>query len=35
MELAKKCNDKLKSAEKSINKILTDDGKLEDFELEE
>jgi exodeoxyribonuclease VII small subunit len=34
MELAKKCNDKLKKAEAKVNKILTDDGKLEDFEVE-
>lgn len=35
MELAKKCNDKLKNAEDKVNKILTDDGKLEDFEVKE
>lgn len=35
MNLASSCNDKLKNAEESINKILTNDGKLEDFKVEE
>lgn len=35
MNLAASCNDKLKNAEESINKILTKDGKLEDFKVEE
>ena len=35
MKLAKKCDEKLKSAEEQINKILTENGKLEDFEIEE
>lgn len=33
MKLAKICNDKLKSAEESINKVLKEDGTLEDFVL--
>ncbi len=35
MKIAKECNDKLKNAEESINKILKDNGKLEDFQIEE
>jgi exodeoxyribonuclease VII small subunit len=35
MKLAKECNDKLKSAEDNINKILKENGKLEDFSIEE
>lgn len=35
MKLAKKCDEKLKSAEEQINKILTENGKLENFEIEE
>lgn len=35
MSLAKLCDEKLKAAEESINKILTEDGKLEDFNVEE
>lgn len=35
MKLASSCNEKLKSAEESINKILTKDGSLEDFKVEE
>ncbi len=35
MKLAKKCDERLKSAEEQINKILTDDGRLEKFEIEE
>lgn len=35
MKLASSCNEKLKNAEESINKILTKDGSLEDFKLEE
>ncbi len=35
MNIAKECNDKLKNAEESINKILKDNGKLEDFQIEE
>ena len=34
MKLAKECSDKLKSAEESINKILTENGKEEDYEVE-
>ncbi|MFV0275210.1 MAG: exodeoxyribonuclease VII small subunit [Bacilli bacterium] len=34
MKLAKKCDEKLKQAESQINKILTEDGKLEDFNYE-
>jgi exodeoxyribonuclease VII small subunit len=35
MKLAKSCNDKLTSAEDNINKILKENGKLEDFQIEE
>lgn len=35
MKLASSCNEKLKNAEESINKILTKDGSLEDFRVEE
>jgi len=34
MKLAKVCNDKLKNAEDNINKILKENGKLEDFSIE-
>ena len=35
MKIAKECNDKLTSCEESINKILKENGKLEDFTIEE
>ena len=35
MKLAKSCDSRLKSAEEQINKILTEDGKLKDFVVEE
>lgn len=35
MKLSKTCNDKLKSAEDNVNKILKENGKLEDFKTEE
>jgi exodeoxyribonuclease VII small subunit len=35
MKLAKECNDKLKNAEDNINKILKENGKLEDFSIDE
>lgn len=34
MKIAKTCNEKLKNAEDSINKILNKDGNLEDFKIE-
>ena len=34
MKLASSCNEKLKNAEESINKILTKDGSLEDFKVQ-
>ena len=34
MKLAKECSDKLKNAEESVNKILTENGKEEDYEIE-
>lgn len=34
MILAKVCNNKLTSAEENINKILKENGKLEDFSIE-
>lgn len=35
MEISKTCNDKLKNAEENINKILKDNGKLEEFKIED
>lgn len=35
MTLAKDCNDKLTKAEENVNKILKENGKLEDFSIEE
>lgn len=35
MKLIKECNDKLKNAQESVNKILKDNGVLEDFNIEE
>ena len=35
MILSKECNEKLKNAEESINKVLNKDGNLEDFEIKE
>jgi len=35
MKLAKSCDLRLKNAEEQINKILTEDGKLKDFTVEE
>ncbi len=35
MNLAKVCNEKLENATKSVNKILEENGKLEDFNIEE
>lgn len=34
-ELSKECDAKLKEVSESVNKILTEDGKLEDFAIEE
>lgn len=35
MKMAKTCNDKLKSATTKVNKILGENGMLEDFEINE
>lgn len=35
MNLAKQCDEKLKNAEENVNKILKENGKLEDFKIEE
>jgi exodeoxyribonuclease VII small subunit len=35
MILSKECTEKLKNVEEQVNKILTEDGKLEDFHVEE
>ncbi|HBA37340.1 MAG TPA: exodeoxyribonuclease VII small subunit [Firmicutes bacterium] len=35
MRLAKVCGDKLSSATEKVNKILTENGTLEDFEVKE
>ena len=34
MKLAKECSNKLKTAEENVNKILTENGKEEDFKGE-
>ena len=35
MKLSKSCNEKLKNAEANINMILKENGKLEEFSIEE
>lgn len=35
MDLSKMCNDKIKTAEENVNKILKENGKLEDFQVED
>ena len=35
MQIAKECSEKLNSATEKVNKILNDNGLLEDFEIEE
>ncbi|HOB25718.1 MAG TPA: exodeoxyribonuclease VII small subunit [Bacilli bacterium] len=35
MKLVKQCNDKLNNATESVNKILKEDGTLEDYKVEE
>ena len=35
MELAKDCSDKLNDATEKVNKILSADGELKDFEVKE
>lgn len=35
MKLSKDCDAKLKNAEENVNKILKDNGSLEDFKIEE
>jgi exodeoxyribonuclease VII small subunit len=34
MKIAKSCSDKLTKAEEQVNKILTENNKLEDFKVE-
>lgn len=34
MVLAKSCNDKLKNAEENVNKILKENGELDNFSIE-
>ncbi len=34
MDLVKFCNDKLENATKTINKVMKDNEKIEDFEIE-
>lgn len=34
MKLAKECDDKLNNAEEAVNKILSEDGSLKDFHIE-
>ncbi len=35
MQLAKECDEKLKKIEEKVNKIVSENGKIEDFDLEE
>ena len=35
MNISKSCNEKLKNAEENVNKILKENGKLEDFDIED
>lgn len=35
MKLSKECSDKLTEVTEKVNKILADNGKLEDFEIKE
>ena len=35
MKLSKECSQKLNEVEESVNKILNDNGELEDFEIKE
>ena len=35
MNIAKECSEKLDNAQKAVNKILKENGKLEDFNAEE
>lgn len=35
MKIAKECSEKLKNAEEQINKVLTENGNLEDFKINE
>ncbi|MBQ3307078.1 MAG: exodeoxyribonuclease VII small subunit [Bacilli bacterium] len=35
MELAKTCDEKLKSAEETITKLVKENGEVEDFQVEE
>ncbi len=35
MKLVKECDTKLKNVEEKISKIVTENGQLEDFEIEE
>lgn len=35
MKLAKTCDDKLKNAEDAITKLVSDDGSVKDFKVEE
>ena len=34
MKLVKECNEKLKSVEEQVSKMVTEDGTIEDFEME-
>lgn len=35
MKLVKECDDELKNIEKKVNKIVNENGELEDFEVKE
>ncbi len=35
MKLVKECDEQLKKIEEKVNKIVTENGKLEDFNIEE
>ena len=34
MKIVKECNEKLKSVEEQVSKMVTEDGTIEDFEME-
>lgn len=35
MQLSKTCNEKIKNAEENVNKVLKENGKLEEFKIDE
>ena len=35
MKIVKACNERLENAEKAVNKVLSENGELQDFKLDE